>query len=144
MCRWDYGCIEGFSIPRHSDTSLNSGLNTEGVSIARLPRKTRKKRVGRYYRSSRLDPKNNPDSISTQVGLNNIVSKYGFPPNVEVRLPRPGEKVDSPNGNWTCFYVVPFHLGLNFLLVVPFGIYWFIITLPPPDLCPTIGGLWWP
>ena len=102
------------SILCYSYRSLNSGLNTKGVSKAQLPRKTRKMTVGRHLGSSGLDPKNNPDSILSQEDLNNIVSKYGFPPNIEVRLPCPGEKADSFDKNWTRFYVVPFHLGLRF------------------------------
>ena len=61
-------------VPRYSDRSLNSGLNAEGVFVAHLPRTTRKKRVDRCLRSSKLDPENNPDSILTQEDFNNIVS----------------------------------------------------------------------
>ena len=101
-------------VPCYFDRSLNSCLNTRGVSVALLRGKTRKRRVGQRLGSSKLDPKNNPESILSQEDLNNIGSKYGFPPNVEVRLPRPEEKVASSDENWTCFYIVLFHLGLRF------------------------------
>ena len=31
----------------------------------------------------------------SQEVINNLVSKYGFPPNVEVWLPHPGEKANT-------------------------------------------------
>ena len=98
---------------------LNLDLNIEGVSVAQLHRKTRKKRVDRCLGSSRLDLENNPNYILTQEDFNNIVSKYRFPPNVEVRLPCLEEKTDSPDENWTFSYVVVFHLGLRFLISSP-------------------------
>ena len=66
-----------------------------------------------------MDPTNNLDYILSQDDLNNIVSKSGFLPNVEVRLPCIREKVDSPNEGWMCFYVVPFQLGLRFPISGP-------------------------
>ena len=35
---------------------------------------------------------------------------------MEVRLPRPEEKAGSFDENWTCIYIVHFHLGLKFLI----------------------------
>ena len=61
-----------------------------------------------------LDLENNPDSSLSQEYLNNIINKYGLPPNVEVRLPCIREKVDYPDEGWMCFYVVPFILCLSF------------------------------
>ena len=102
------------TIPHHTDRSRDSGTNTIGVSVAQLPRKRKIRRVGQCFRSSKLDPENNHDSILSQDDLNKLVSKYGFPPNVEVRLLCPEEKANSSNKNWTCFYIVLFHLGLRF------------------------------
>ena len=72
--------------------------------------------TGQCLGSSRLDPENNPDSILSQEHLYNILSKYGFPPNVEVRLPHPRDKADSSNENLTFFNVIPIHLGLRFTI----------------------------
>ena len=46
---------------------------------------------------------NNPDFILSQDNLNNIIIKYGFLPNVEVRLSHIGEKANSVDEGWTCF-----------------------------------------
>ena len=51
------------SIPRHIDWSRDLSTNIEGVSVAQLPRKTRKRQAGWCLGSSRLDLENNPDSI---------------------------------------------------------------------------------
>ena len=50
----------------------------------------------------------------SQEDLNNLFSKYRFPPNVEVRLLSPGKKADPSDENWTYFNIVPFHLDLRF------------------------------
>ena len=102
------------AIPRRTDRSRDSGINTEGVYVAQLHWKTRKRRDDQCIGSSRLNPENYPNLILSQEDLNSIDSKYGFPSNVEVRLPRPREKASSFDENWTYFYVVPFHIGLRF------------------------------
>lgn len=65
-------------------------------------------------RSSRLCIDQNLDSIVTHEKLDKLKSKYRFPPNVEVRIARPGEKVDVPNDDWVCLYTFIFKFGFRF------------------------------
>ena len=92
-------------------TSSGGDMSGE-VTLASLPRKLRK--VRRLQGATQLRKSNNPDSVVDKKKLNKLKSKYGIPPNVEIRLARPGEKADSPNEDWTCFYTCIFKYGFRF------------------------------
>ena len=85
------------------DGSRETWINNEGVTVAKLLRM--KKRTGRALGSSRLNLEKKFISILTQEDLDKIKDKYSVPPNIKVRLPRPGEKANSFDKDWTYFYV---------------------------------------
>lgn len=88
------------------------GEASEDVTFVILPRKLR--RVRRLQGLTQLRKGNNPDSIVDKKKLGKLRSKYGIPPNVEIRLARLGEKANSPNEDWTCFYTCIFKYGFRF------------------------------
>ncbi|KAL5803265.1 hypothetical protein ACOSQ4_031570 [Xanthoceras sorbifolium] len=50
----------------------------------------------------------------TESDLLRIRFQYGIPESVELRLLRPTKHADSVNGDWTCFYELPFLQGFRF------------------------------
>ncbi|GMN49255.1 hypothetical protein TIFTF001_018410 [Ficus carica] len=55
----------------------------------------------------------NPRSILTENDLSDIRGRYGFPNEVQLRLPFKGERADTVSEGWICMYTIYFECGLQ-------------------------------
>ncbi|GMN20249.1 hypothetical protein TIFTF001_043045 [Ficus carica] len=85
-------------------------LGEEFVSIpptARLTEPPRRLKTKTYLRTS------NPRSVLTENDLSDIRGRYGFPNEVQLRLPFKGERADTVSEGWICMYTIYFECGLR-------------------------------
>ncbi|GMN66477.1 hypothetical protein TIFTF001_035568 [Ficus carica] len=75
--------------------------------IARLTEPPRRLTTETYLRTS------NPRSILTENDLSDIRGRYGFPNEVQLRLPFKGERADTVSEGWICMYTIYFECGLR-------------------------------
>ncbi|GMN23778.1 hypothetical protein TIFTF001_043726 [Ficus carica] len=75
--------------------------------IARLMKPPRRLTTETYLRTS------NPRSVLTEDDLSDIRGRYGFPNEVQVRLPFKGERADAVSEGWICMYTIYFECGLR-------------------------------
>ncbi|GMN21586.1 hypothetical protein TIFTF001_043347 [Ficus carica] len=78
--------------------------------IARLTEPPRRLATETYLRTS------NPRSILTESDLSEIRGRYGFPNEVQIRLPFKGERADTVSEGWICMYTIYFECGLRLRL----------------------------
>ncbi|GMN23776.1 hypothetical protein TIFTF001_040492 [Ficus carica] len=76
-------------------------------SIARLSEPPRRLTTETYLRTS------NPRSVLTENDLSDIRGRYGFPNEVQLRLPFKGERADTVSEGWICMYTIYFECGLQ-------------------------------
>ncbi|GMN73353.1 hypothetical protein TIFTF001_053679, partial [Ficus carica] len=75
--------------------------------IARLTEPPRRLSTESFLRTS------NPRSVLTESDLSDIRGRYGFPNEVQLRLPFKGERADSVSEGWICMYTIYFECGLR-------------------------------
>ncbi|GMN22564.1 hypothetical protein TIFTF001_043541 [Ficus carica] len=75
--------------------------------IARLSEPPRRLTTETYLRTS------NPRSVLTEQDLSDIRGRYGFPNEVQIRLPFKGERADTVSEGWICMYTIYFECGLQ-------------------------------
>ncbi|GMN74526.1 hypothetical protein TIFTF001_052394, partial [Ficus carica] len=75
--------------------------------IARLSEPPRRLTTETYLRTS------NPRSVLTESDLSEIRGRYGFPNEVQIRLPFKGERADTVSEGWICMYTIYFECGLR-------------------------------
>ncbi|GMN67143.1 hypothetical protein TIFTF001_036207 [Ficus carica] len=75
--------------------------------IARLTEPPRRLATETYLRTS------NPRSVLTEQDLSDIRGRYGFPNEVQIRLPFKGERADTVSEGWICMYTIYFECGLQ-------------------------------
>ncbi|GMN70568.1 hypothetical protein TIFTF001_039609 [Ficus carica] len=75
--------------------------------IARLTEPPRRLTTETYLRTS------NPRSVLTENDLSDIRGRYGFPNEVQLRLPFKGERADAVSEGWICMYTIYFECGLR-------------------------------
>ncbi|GMN19658.1 hypothetical protein TIFTF001_039862 [Ficus carica] len=75
--------------------------------IARLTEPPRRLANETYLRTS------NPRSVLTEQDLSDIRGRYGFPNEVQLRLPFKGERADTVSEGWICMYTIYFECGLR-------------------------------
>ncbi|GMN64740.1 hypothetical protein TIFTF001_033803 [Ficus carica] len=75
--------------------------------IARLNKPPHRLSVESFLRTS------NPPSILTDEDLSSIRGRYGFPNEVQLRLPFPNERADTMSEGWICMYTIYFECGLR-------------------------------
>ncbi|GMN49593.1 hypothetical protein TIFTF001_018752 [Ficus carica] len=75
--------------------------------IARLTEPPRRLTTETYLRTS------NPRSVLTEIDLSEIRGRYGFPNEVQIRLPFKGERADTVSEGWICMYTIYFECGLR-------------------------------
>ena len=75
-------------------------------SIARLTRPHHRLSVESFLRTS------NPRSVLMEEDLSDIRGQYGFPNEVQLRLPFPDERADTVLEGWICMYTIYFECGL--------------------------------
>ncbi|GMN70130.1 hypothetical protein TIFTF001_039175 [Ficus carica] len=75
--------------------------------IARLTEPPRRLTTETYLRTS------NPRSVLTEDGLSDIRGRYGFPNELQLRLPFKGERADAVSEGWICMYTIYFECGLR-------------------------------
>ena len=75
--------------------------------IARLTRAPRKLSAEKFLHTS------NPRSSLTEDDLSEIRGKFGFPNEVQLRLPLANERADTVSEGWICMYVIYFECGLR-------------------------------
>ncbi|GMN34493.1 hypothetical protein TIFTF001_044909 [Ficus carica] len=75
--------------------------------IARLKEPPRRLTTETYLRTS------NPRSVLTEDDLSDIRGRYGFPNEVQLRLPFKGERADAVSEGWICMYTIYFECGLR-------------------------------
>ncbi|GMN28337.1 hypothetical protein TIFTF001_041153 [Ficus carica] len=75
--------------------------------IARLTEPPRRLTTETYLRTS------NPRSVLTEDDLSDIRGRYGFPNEVQLRLPFKGERADAVSEGWICMYTIYFECGLR-------------------------------
>ncbi|GMN61549.1 hypothetical protein TIFTF001_030636 [Ficus carica] len=78
--------------------------------IARLTEPPRRLTTETYLRTS------NPRSVLTENDLSDIRGRYGFPNEVQLRLPFKGERADTVSEGWICMYTIYFECGLRLRL----------------------------
>ncbi|GMN25450.1 hypothetical protein TIFTF001_047725 [Ficus carica] len=78
--------------------------------IARLTKPPRRLTTETYLRTS------NPRSVLTEDDLSDIRGRYGFPNEVQIRLPFKGERADAVSEGWICMYTIYFECGLRLRL----------------------------
>ena len=83
--------------------------------IARLNKPPHQLSVESFLRSS------NPRSILTDEDLSFIRGRYGFPNEVQLRLPFPNERADTVLEGWICMYTIYFEFGLRLLIPLLFS-----------------------
>ncbi|GMN47463.1 hypothetical protein TIFTF001_016629 [Ficus carica] len=74
--------------------------------IARLMEPPRRLSTESFLRTS------NPRSVLTDSDLSDIRGRYGFPNEVQLRLPFKGERADTVSEGWICMYTIYFECGL--------------------------------
>ncbi|GMN72161.1 hypothetical protein TIFTF001_052801 [Ficus carica] len=75
--------------------------------IARLTKPPRRLTTETYLRTS------NPRSVLTEDDLSDIRGRYGFPNEVQIRLPFKGKRADAVSEGWICMYTIYFECGLR-------------------------------
>ncbi|GMN25683.1 hypothetical protein TIFTF001_043923 [Ficus carica] len=75
--------------------------------IARLSEPPRRLTTETYLRTS------NPRSVLIEQDLSDIRGRYGFPNEVQIRLPFKGERADPVSEGWICMYTIYFECGLR-------------------------------
>ncbi|GMN73528.1 hypothetical protein TIFTF001_053710, partial [Ficus carica] len=75
--------------------------------IARLTKPPRRLTTETYLRTS------NPRSVLTEDDLSDIRGRYGFPNEVQIRLPFKGERADAVSEGWIYMYTIYFECGLR-------------------------------
>ncbi|GMN27208.1 hypothetical protein TIFTF001_001539 [Ficus carica] len=75
--------------------------------IAHLTEPPRRLTTETYLRTS------NPRSVLTENDLSDIRGRYGFPNEVQLRLPFKGERADTVSEGWICMYTIYFECGLR-------------------------------
>ncbi|GMN71752.1 hypothetical protein TIFTF001_054148, partial [Ficus carica] len=75
--------------------------------IARLTEPPRRLSTESFLRTS------NPRLVLTESDLSDIRGRYGFPNEVQLRLPFKGERADSVSEGWICMYTIYFECGLR-------------------------------
>ncbi|GMN22578.1 hypothetical protein TIFTF001_040290 [Ficus carica] len=75
--------------------------------IARLTEPPRRLSTETFLRTS------NPRSVLTEQDLSDIRGRYGFPNEVQIRLPFKGERADTVSEGWICMYTIYFECGLR-------------------------------
>ncbi|GMN30389.1 hypothetical protein TIFTF001_046425 [Ficus carica] len=75
--------------------------------IARLTEPPRRLTSETYLRTS------NPRSVLTEDDLSDIRGRYGFPNEVQLRLPFKGERADAVSEGWICMYTIYFECRLR-------------------------------
>ncbi|GMN29670.1 hypothetical protein TIFTF001_044374 [Ficus carica] len=75
--------------------------------IARLTEPPRRLSTESFLRTS------NPRSVLTESDLSDIRGRYGFPNEVQLRLPFKGERADTVSEGWICMYTIYFECGLR-------------------------------
>ena len=91
----------------------NQPASTSGVEvlsippIARLTKAPRRLSVQSFIRTS------NPRSILTEDDLSDIRGRYGFPNEVQLRLPLPNERAVTVSEGWICMYAIYLECGLR-------------------------------
>ncbi|GMN56098.1 hypothetical protein TIFTF001_025212 [Ficus carica] len=78
--------------------------------IARLTEPPRRLTTETYLRTS------NPRSVLIENDLSDIRGRYGFPNEVQLRLPFKGERADTIFEGWICMYTIYFECGLRLRL----------------------------
>ncbi|GMN70115.1 hypothetical protein TIFTF001_039159 [Ficus carica] len=87
-----------------------STLGAEVLSIppvARLTKPPRRLSVKYFLRTS------NPRLVLTEEDLSNIRGRFGFPNEVQLRLPFKDERADTVSEGWICMYIIYFECGLR-------------------------------
>ncbi|GMN57655.1 hypothetical protein TIFTF001_026760 [Ficus carica] len=82
----------------------------EAVSIppiTRLTKPPRRLSVESFLRTS------NPRSVLTEEHLSDIRGRFGFPNEVQLRLPFKDERADTVSEGWICMYTIYFECGLR-------------------------------
>ncbi|GMN25939.1 hypothetical protein TIFTF001_046004 [Ficus carica] len=75
--------------------------------IARLTEPPRRLSTETFLRTS------NPRSVLTENDLSDIRGRYGFPNEVQLRLPFKGERANTVSEGWICMYTIYFECGLR-------------------------------
>ncbi|GMN51818.1 hypothetical protein TIFTF001_020976 [Ficus carica] len=75
--------------------------------IARLAKPPRRLSVKSFLRMS------NPRSVLTEKDLSDIRGRYGFPNEVQLRLPFQDERADTVSEGWICIYTIYFECRLR-------------------------------
>ncbi|GMN28887.1 hypothetical protein TIFTF001_038645 [Ficus carica] len=90
----------------HPATTSGTGIPSI-PPIARLNKPPRRLSVESFLRTS------NPHSVLTDEDLSDIRGRYGFPNEVQLRLPLPNERADTVLEGWICMYTIYFECGLR-------------------------------
>ncbi|GMN66709.1 hypothetical protein TIFTF001_035770 [Ficus carica] len=90
---------------RPATTSVAEALSIP--PIARLTKPPCRLSVESFLRTS------NPRSVLMEEDLSDIRGRFGFPNEVQLRLPFKDERADTVSEGWTCMYTIYFECGLR-------------------------------
>ncbi|GMN24812.1 hypothetical protein TIFTF001_043822 [Ficus carica] len=108
------GCWNEQRAFREESTATTSGEELVSIPpIARLTKPPRRLTTETFLRTS------NPRSVLTENDLSDIRGRYGFPNEVQLRLPFKGERADTDSEGWICLYTIYFECGLRLPLPLP-------------------------
>ncbi|GMN70350.1 hypothetical protein TIFTF001_039395 [Ficus carica] len=96
---------EALERSRPTSTSVAKVLSIP--PIARLTKPPRHLSVESFLRTS------NPRSVLTEEELSDIRGRFGFPNEVQLRLPFKDERANTVSEGWTCMYTIYFECGLQ-------------------------------
>ncbi|GMN64156.1 hypothetical protein TIFTF001_033227 [Ficus carica] len=86
---------------------------TSGKAILSIPPIARLTEPPRWLSTESFLRTSNPRSVLTESDLSDIRGRYGFPNEVQLRLPFKGERADSVSEGWICMYTIYFECGLR-------------------------------
>ena len=94
-------------------TERSRPATTSGAEILSIPPIARLTEPPRRLSTESFLRTSNPRSSLTEDDLSDIRGRYGFPNEVQLRLPFKGERADSVSEGWICMYTIYFECGLR-------------------------------
>ncbi|GMN28788.1 hypothetical protein TIFTF001_041224 [Ficus carica] len=91
----------------------NRLATTSGTEIPSIPPIARLNKPPRHLSVESFLRTSNPHSVLTDEDLSDTRGRYGFPNEVQLRLPLPNERSDTVLEGWICMYTIYFECGLR-------------------------------
>ncbi|GMN51861.1 hypothetical protein TIFTF001_021008 [Ficus carica] len=91
-------------------------VTTSGEDLLSIPPITRLTEPPRKLITESFLRTSNPRSVLTESDLSDIRGRFGFPNEVQLRLPFKGERADTISEGWICMYTIYFECGLRLRL----------------------------